>query len=89
MNNNYEKFGILRADKIDDISQWYWSTEDKQTYGIIKQEWPIHKKTIEDHVSNKKVVVQAGGNMGMYPRLLADMFETVYTFEPDPMNFFF
>lgn len=35
----------------------------------------------------KNVVVQAGGNCGMWPRYLAKHFETVYTFEPDLTNF--
>lgn len=33
-------------------------------------------------------MVQAGGCMGMYPRLWAEHFDTVYTFEPDPVNFY-
>jgi FkbM family methyltransferase len=40
------------------------------------------------HVGPKpKAVVQAGGNCGVWARALAPLFETVYTFEPDPMNF--
>ena len=35
----------------------------------------------------RKVVVQAGGNWGYWPLLLADIFDTVYTFEPDPICF--
>lgn len=35
----------------------------------------------------RRVVVQAGGNCGVWPRYLATRFETVYTFEPDPANF--
>lgn len=35
----------------------------------------------------RHVAVQAGGNCGVFPRALAKMFETVYTFEPDPENF--
>ncbi len=35
----------------------------------------------------RKVVVQAGGNWGYWPLLLADIFETVYTFEPDSICF--
>jgi FkbM family methyltransferase len=31
--------------------------------------------------------VQAGGNLGLYPKRLAQEFKTVYTFEPDPENF--
>lgn len=36
----------------------------------------------------RSVVVQAGGNCGMVPYLFADHFEAVYTFEPDPLNFY-
>ena len=45
-------------------------------------------ETISSYVSNKDVVIQAGGNAGMYPRLYENYFNTVYTFEPDPLNFF-
>lgn len=36
----------------------------------------------------RRVVVQAGGNCGIFPRAMADLFDTVYTFEPDPLNFY-
>jgi FkbM family methyltransferase len=39
-------------------------------------------------VKNKGVAIQAGGYCGVFPRLLAESFDTVYTFEPDPLNFF-
>jgi FkbM family methyltransferase len=32
---------------------------------------------------DKRVMVQAGGNWGFWPRQFAEMFDTVYTFEPD------
>lgn len=35
-------------------------------------------------VPGRTAVVQAGGNLGMYPRRLAELFETVYAFEPAP-----
>lgn len=33
-------------------------------------------------VPQRRVVVQAGGNLGIFPKYLAKKFETVYTFEP-------
>lgn len=33
------------------------------------------------------VAVQAGGNFGYWPMKLSEKFSTVYTFEPDPVNF--
>lgn len=38
-------------------------------------------------VPNKRVVVQAGGNVGFYVKQYAELFETVYTFEPEPLLF--
>lgn len=35
----------------------------------------------------RRVVVQAGGCAGLWPRALAAHFEAVYTFEPDEQNF--
>jgi FkbM family methyltransferase len=38
-------------------------------------------------MKSKKVAVQAGGNLGIFPKRMAQEFKTVYTFEPDPDNF--
>lgn len=38
-------------------------------------------------VKGRRVVIQAGGHIGIYPRYLADRFDRVYTFEPDAENF--
>jgi len=35
----------------------------------------------------KRRVVQAGGNVGIWPKELSKHFETVVTFEPDPLNY--
>jgi FkbM family methyltransferase len=39
------------------------------------------------YVAKPRVVVQAGGNCGVWPRTLSPMFGEVHTFEPDHMNF--
>ena len=43
---------------------------------------------ISKHIPEKKVVVQAGGNCGFYVKQYAELFELVYTFEPEPLNFY-
>lgn len=40
-----------------------------------------------DLVGNFAACVQAGGNVGVWPKYLAKRFQTVYTFEPDHENF--
>lgn len=37
-----------------------------------------------DVVPGRAAVVQAGGNLGVFPKALAQVFQTVYTFEPAP-----
>lgn len=37
--------------------------------------------------NRRRVCIEAGGNFGLWPLRLADMFETVYTFEPDHVCF--
>ena len=39
-------------------------------------------------VKKRDVVIQAGGNCGVWPRALAPLFNQVITFEPDPVNYF-
>lgn len=89
---NYEnKIGKLQH-KIGNIEYWYQPTADNQTFGIILQDWINGiRPELLNHFSNsdpKGTVIQAGGNFGLYPVLYTEFFETVYTFEPDPMNFF-
>lgn len=69
---------------------WYWPENDFGVWEGPKEDWQLKfQPWISDHVKNKTTVLQAGGACGMYPRLLSGMFETVYTFEPDPQNFYF
>lgn len=39
------------------------------------------------HVPDRRACVQAGGNVGLWPQILAGQFEWVYTFEPEPHNY--
>lgn len=46
-----------------------------------------HMGDFIEHVQRRNVVVQAGGNVGVYPANLARHFREVHTFEPDPGNY--
>ncbi len=43
---------------------------------------------VSEFVDSKNVVVQAGGNAGFYVKRYSELFSKVYTFEPDPLNFY-
>lgn len=47
-----------------------------------------HERAFRQYCKKFNTVVQAGGFNGLYPKLLSNLFKTVYTFEPDPINFY-
>ncbi len=67
---------------------WLWPNEDRYAWDSLPKEWSELEHLIEAHVKGGNVAVQAGGCAGMYPHLLANHFQQVYTFEPAPTNFF-
>jgi FkbM family methyltransferase len=82
---------ILRDEFVDDIKPsqrgWLWPAKDDGLWDGPKENWPQFKELIKRHCKKFETVVQAGGACGMYPMLLAQMFEVVYTFEPAAKSF--
>ena len=88
----YQGLVHVREDYVSSVGPWVWARDDVHGWIGPKMDWEVHhSQNIEKYCSTRlgprSVVVQAGGCMGMYPRLLSEMFNTVYTFEPDPLNF--
>ena len=80
--------------EIEDLQDWLWPSMDEGSWGSEENstgplgDWlKSHKHEWFRTVRNFDVCIQAGGNMGMYQRLLSDIFKTVYTFEPHPLSF--
>jgi len=89
MDDEYEKLFHYRDEEIDGIKKWLWLTTDNGAWIGPRDNWiRDHKDNILKHCKKFNTVISAGGNQGMYPRLLSEMFKWVYTFEPDPWNFF-
>lgn len=65
---------------------WYWPEKDLKCWPWLQDEKDLPKQ-ITDLVKEKRVMIQAGGNCGFYTKIYAELFNTVYTFEPDPTNF--
>jgi FkbM family methyltransferase len=84
---NLEPRREIRNEDIDGVSGWVWIKTDSGAWDCRKQ-WPDQKKVVQKYCKKFDCVVQAGGNQGMYPRLMANMFKTVYTFEPHWENFY-
>lgn len=74
--------------KYGGVDELLWPKSDRDAYDAILNDWKVqHEDWLKD-VESKRVVVQAGGNCGMYPLLYSSYFDNVYTFEPDPLNFY-
>lgn len=62
---------------------WQWPAEDTKCRKVIF-DMASDLEAIYAHCTRFRYAVQAGGNMGVWPWLLAQRFEFVATFEPDP-----
>jgi FkbM family methyltransferase len=70
-----------------DNKEWYWPSKDNGSW--VGQHASIDLVNhIMPFVRDTKVMVQAGGNCGLILSTFLDRFETIYTFEPDPINFY-
>lgn len=67
---------------------WYKIKEDMAFHYVIEDWYKCYGEMYCRHVKDFNVAVQAGGFCGVYPRMLGEKFNAVYTFEPDPLNFF-
>lgn len=85
---SYESLLKTRPNDIDGVSNWVWVAEDDGAWSGPSREWvETHKDAYLNASRGREIVIQAGGNCGLYPRLFAKYFKWVYTFEPDPLNF--
>jgi FkbM family methyltransferase len=67
--------------------RWVWPLDDKHSFIGQKKQTEMHS-IVMPYVQNRSVLVQAGGNCGMVLDSFVSYFDTVYTFEPDPVNFY-
>lgn len=78
----------MRNTEIDGHFSWTWIKQDEGAWEGPRLDWlNSHKQMIRKYVKKYETVVCAGGNQGMYPALLNNLFKLVITFEPDPLNF--
>lgn len=74
-------------DHIELRENWWWPKHDKACWKYLSSRPNVPNK-VSEYVDQKRVVIQAGGNAGMYVNKYESIFDTVYTFEPDPINFY-
>lgn len=65
---------------------YFWPDSDRICPELLTYEVLDLQKAI-DKCKDTRTVVQAGGNVGVYPAFLSMFFDRVWTFEPDRQNF--
>jgi len=69
-------------------SLWSWAKKDTGAWQGPVNDWNTsHFAKYVEPIETKGVVVTAGGNMGLHTRVYSELFERVYVFEPDYINF--
>jgi len=71
---------------IRQIDGLWWPEDDAKARPALLRELEPALAAILAHVPGRTCIVQAGGNVGLYPLALADHFRRVITFEPDALN---
>lgn len=66
---------------------WFWPNEDVKCWDGQKRQDNIYND-IAPFLKNKRIMLQAGGNCGYVLSKFVEHFEHIYTFEPDPVNFY-
>jgi len=85
---NYKKEYSDFLSKIHFVNNdMWWSDEDPLGYEYQKTTNSYFLKPVLPYFKGDSVAIQAGGNCGWVTRELANYFQHVYTFEPDPLSF--
>lgn len=87
-NKSYRKeIDAVREDVVNGKKFTHWNND--VSWNIIEKDWVDHHQSMIERIASNvnDVVIQAGGNQGLYPALLSDYFSQVYTFEPDSKNY--
>ena len=67
--------------------KWVWPAADENSWEGQNEFSGLAEKVLP-HVKGSRVIVQAGGNCGFLLSQFVESFDTIYTFEPDPVNFY-
>lgn len=85
----YESLMWIRDEDCDGKRPWVWFKGESGSWWGPHNEFPELRNMIMKYVKGRSVIFQAGGCMGLFPALWARHFSYVYTFEPDPLNFYY
>jgi FkbM family methyltransferase len=66
---------------------WVWPKSDENSWKH-QNDYNQLADHLLPYVKNNNIMIQAGGNCGFLLNKFVEHFTTIYTFEPDPVNFY-
>jgi len=70
-------------------NNFLWPADDQGCwYHLNKKKYAYTPREIVKYCNRTNLVIQAGGNCGIYPKQYSNLFNSVITFEPSWRNFF-
>lgn len=78
-----------REEAVDGYGPWVWPSTDNGAWDGPKTDWETsHKFKFMQYLKDTRGIITAGANCGMYARIYSHLFETVWAFEPEALNFY-
>lgn len=65
---------------------FWWPDDDTDAHHVVLTEVETAIPRLLEHVKGRSCIIQAGGNVGVYPLALSKLFDRVITAEPDRRN---
>ena len=79
------KYNVENRTVLD--KQWLWPKKDKKAWSYLTLPGHLNfPNEISSIVTSHRTVIQAGGHCGLYPYQYCNIFNNVYTFEPETVN---
>jgi len=77
----------MKNETVIKDGKWVWPKIDENSW-VGQNEFKELANKVMPHVKDKNIMIQAGGNCGFILDKFVDNFKIIYTFEPDPLNFY-
>lgn len=77
----------MKNETVIKDGKWTWPAADEKSWEGQNEHLDLVSHILP-HLKNKDIMIQAGGNCGLLLSTFIEHFNYVYTFEPDPINFY-
>jgi FkbM family methyltransferase len=88
VQDTFESLGLEYRESRRHPGSWLWPRDDVWAWKWLNKigHWDLPVQ-ISELCERKNLVIQAGGNAGLYPKQYSRLFQSVITMEPDYKNF--